>query len=105
MFSTAPAARVADAVERGQLGNGDLRQKVLRCRYAEIQGIVNQRAGVGTARVYTKSGGDTLSGLALRSVSTGAHHHSLRTVGAQHDHPGQKLCLLVFKRGTQGVPL
>lgn len=89
---TAPASRVADAVERGMLGNGELRKKVLGSRYDEVQKIVNDRAGVGSANVYTVKSGDTLSGIGAKLGVSWKTIASKNGIASPYTiYPGQKL--------------
>ena len=60
--------------------------------FSEVQAIVNQRAGVGAARVYTVKSGDTLSEI---GASLGIDWHTIASkngIGAPYTiYPGQKL--------------
>ena len=60
------APELADAVIRGQLGSGELRKRVLGGRYAEVQGVVNDRLGASSKKTYTVKSGDTPSGIAAK---------------------------------------
>ena len=88
----ASASQLADDVERGMFGVVPTRSDVLGDRFSEVQAIVNQRAGVGAARVYTVKSGDTLSEI---GASLGIDWHTIVSkngIGAPYTiYPGQKL--------------
>ena len=63
--------QLADAVLRGEYGDGDARKNALGSRYDAVQAIVNQRLGVAQSTnsggiKYTVKSGDTLSAIASR---------------------------------------
>ena len=63
--------QLADAVLRGEYGDGDQRKAALGSRYNAVQAIVNQRLGVAQSTnsggiKYTVKSGDTLSAIASR---------------------------------------
>ena len=90
-----PPAEVAEPSPEGttlDLAAAVMRGDVLGDRFSEVQAIVNQRAGVGAARVYTVKSGDTLSEI---GASLGIDWHTIASkngIGAPYTiYPGQKL--------------
>lgn len=66
---------LANAVIKGEFGNGDARKSVLGSRYAAVQAIVDRKLGGSSSSgtKYTVKSGDTLSGIAAKfGVSTSA---------------------------------
>lgn len=59
---------LANAVIRGEFGDGDTRKKKLGARYDAVQALVNQKlaAPVSPGRTYTVQPGDTLSSIAAK---------------------------------------
>ena len=71
---------LADAVIRGEFGDGDARKQKLGARYGAVQALVNQKLAkpASSGRTYTVQPGDTLSGIAAKlgvaqSQITGFH--------------------------------
>lgn len=66
---------LANAVIRGEFGDGDARKTTLGSRYNSVQVLVNQKlskpSSASSGRTYTVQSGDTLSGIAAKlGVST-----------------------------------
>lgn len=59
---------LANAVIRGEFGDGDARKQKLGGRYAAVQALVNQKLAkpASPGRTYTVQPGDTLSGIAAK---------------------------------------
>jgi LysM repeat protein len=59
---------LANAVIRGEFGDGDARKQKLGGRYAAVQALVNQKlaAPVSSGQTYTVQAGDTLSSIAAK---------------------------------------
>lgn len=71
---------LANAVIRGEFGDGDTRKQKLGARYDAVQALVNQKLAepASSGRTYTVQPGDTLSGIAAKlgvaqSQITGFH--------------------------------
>lgn len=80
--SSASVAELADAVLRGDFGNGPARQAALGARFDEVQAEVNRRLGGGSAPAPAPSGGRqvtiepdmTLWGLAEQYLGNGSRY-------------------------------
>lgn len=59
---------LANAVIRGEFGDGDTRKQKLGARYDAVQALVNQKLAepASSGRTYTVQPGDTLSGIAAK---------------------------------------
>lgn len=59
---------LANAVIRGEFGDGDTRKQKLGARYDAVQALVNQKLAepASSGRMYTVQPGDTLSGIAAK---------------------------------------
>lgn len=86
---------LANAVIRGEFGDGDARKQKLGARYAAVQALVNQKLAkpASSGRTYTVQPGDTLSGIAAKlgvaqSQITGFHSGNPNLI-----YPGEVLTI------------
>lgn len=86
---------LADAVIRGEFGDGDARKQKLGARYGAVQALVNQKLAkpASSGRTYTVQPGDTLSGIAAKlgvaqSQITGFHSGNPNLI-----YPGEVLAI------------
>lgn len=86
---------LANAVIRGEFGDGDSRRQKLGARYDAVQALVNQKLSKPTSsgRTYTVQSGDTLSGIAAKlgvsqSQITGFHSGNPNLI-----YPGEVLTI------------
>lgn len=86
---------LANAVIRGEFGDGDARKQKLGARYAAVQALVNRKLAkpASSGRTYTVRPGDTLSGIAAKlgvaqSQITGFHSGNPNLI-----YPGEVLAI------------
>lgn len=86
---------LANAVIRGEFGDGDVRKQKLGARYAAVQALVNRKLAkpASSGRTYTVQPGDTLSGIAAKlgvaqSQITGFHSGNPNLI-----YPGEVLTI------------
>lgn len=86
---------LANAVIRGEFGDGDARKQKLGARYAAVQALVNRKLAkpASSGRTYTVQPGDTLSGIAAKlgvaqSQITGFHSGNPNLI-----YPGEMLII------------
>lgn len=86
---------LANAVIRGEFGDGDARKQKLGARYAAVQALVNRKLAkpASSGRTYTVQPGDTLSGIAAKlgvaqSQITGFHSGNPNLI-----YPGEVLTI------------
>lgn len=86
---------LANAVIRGEFGDGDARKQKLGARYAAVQALVNRKLAkpASSGRTYTVRPGDTLSGIAAKlgvaqSQITGFHSGNPNLI-----YPGEVLTI------------
>lgn len=86
---------LANAVIRGEFGDGDAREQKLGARYAAVQALVNRKLAkpASSGRTYTVQPGDTLSGIAAKlgvaqSQITGFHSGNPNLI-----YPGEVLII------------
>lgn len=86
---------LANAVIRGEFGDGDARNQKLGARYAAVQALVNRKLAkpASSGRTYTVQPGDTLSGIAAKlgvaqSQITGFHSGNPNLI-----YPGEVLTI------------
>lgn len=86
---------LANAVIRGEFGDGNTRKQKLGSRYNAVQALVNQKLAkpVSSGRTYTVQSGDTLSGIAAKlgvsqSQITGFHSGNPNLI-----YPGEVLTI------------
>lgn len=86
---------LANAVIRGEFGDGDARKQKLGARYAAVQALVNRKLAkpASSGRTYTVRTGDTLSGIAAKlgvaqSQITGFHSGNPNLI-----YPGEVLAI------------
>ena len=86
---------LANAVIRGEFGDGDARKQKLGARYAAVQALVNRKLAkpASSGRTYTVHPGDTLSGIAAKlgvaqSQITGFHSGNPNLI-----YPGEVLTI------------
>lgn len=86
---------LANAVIRGEFGDGDGRKQKLGARYGAVQALVNQKLAkpASSGRTYTVQPGDTLSGIAAKlgvaqSQITGFHSGNPNLI-----YPGEVLAI------------
>lgn len=86
---------LANAVIRGEFGDGDARKQKLGGRYAAVQALVNRKLAkpASSGRTYTVQPGDTLSGIAAKlgvaqSQITGFHSGNPNLI-----YPGEVLTI------------
>lgn len=86
---------LANAVIRGEFGDGDGRKQKLGARYAAVQALVNRKLAkpASSGRTYTVRPGDTLSGIAAKlgvaqSQITGFHSGNPNLI-----YPGEVLAI------------
>lgn len=86
---------LANAVIRGEFGDGDARKQKLGARYAAVQDLVNRKLAkpASSGRTYTVRPGDTLSGIAAKlgvaqSQITGFHSGNPNLI-----YPGEVLAI------------
>ena len=86
---------LANAVIRGEFGDGDARKQKLGARYAAVQALANRKLAkpASSGRTYTVQPGDTLSGIAAKlgvaqSQITGFHSGNPNLI-----YPGEVLAI------------
>lgn len=86
---------LANAVIRGEFGDGDARKQKLGARYGAVQALVNRKLAkpASSGRTYTVQPGDTLSGIAAKlgvaqSQITGFHSGNPNLI-----YPGEVLTI------------
>lgn len=86
---------LANAVIRGEFGDGDARKQKLGARYGAVQALVNRKLAkpASSGRTYTVQPGDTLSGIAAKlgvaqSQITGFHSGNPNLI-----YPGEVLAI------------
>lgn len=86
---------LANAVIRGEFGDGNVRKQKLGSRYDAVQALVNQKLAkpASSGRTYTVQSGDTLSGIAAKlgvsqSQITGFHSGNPNLI-----YPGEVLTI------------
>lgn len=88
---------LADAVIRGEYGDGDVRRQKLGANYDAVQNIVNSRLNPAprpqsAGQSYTVKPGDTLSGIAARYGTSWQHLQQLNNIpDANRIYAGQVL--------------
>ena len=102
---------LANAVIRGEFGDGDGRKQKLGARYGAVQALVNQKLAkpASSGRTYTVQPGDTLSGIAAKlgvaqSQITGFHSGNPNLIYPARCWPSAvRRCQPVCRHGLYGA--